>query len=57
MEDTEAEFGRPLAEAEQQAILKRRGNPVLLAARYRQDRRSVAFGPQLNRPGSFSVLH
>jgi hypothetical protein len=53
MEDKEAELSRPLAEAEQQAILKRRGNPVLLAARYRQDHRSVAFGPQLIGPVLF----
>ena len=53
MEDEEAALGRPLAEAEQQAILKRRGNPVLLAARYRQDHRSVAFGPQLIGPVLF----
>jgi hypothetical protein len=53
MEDKEAELRRPLTEAEQQAILKRRGNPVLLAARYRQDHRSVAFGPQLIGPVLF----
>ena len=53
MEDKEAELRRPLTEAEQQAILKRRGNPALLAARFRQDHRSVAFGPQLIGPVLF----
>jgi hypothetical protein len=53
MEDKEAELRRPLAEAEQQAILKRRGNPAFLAARFRQDHRSVAFGPQLIGPVLF----
>jgi hypothetical protein len=53
MEDKEAELHRALTEAEQQAILKRRGNPVVLAARYRQDHRSVAFGPQLIGPVLF----
>ena len=53
MEDKEAELRRPLTEAEQQAILKRRGNPAFLAARFRQDHRSVAFGPQLIGPVLF----
>lgn len=53
MEDKEAELRRPLTEDEQQAILKRHGNPALLAARFRQDHRSVAFGPQLIGPVLF----
>ena len=53
MEDKEAELRRPLTEAEQQAILKRRGNPAFLAARFRQDHRSVAFGAQLIGPVLF----
>ena len=32
MEDKEAELRRPLTEAEQQAILKRRGNPATARA-------------------------
>jgi len=50
VEDKESELGRALTEAEQQAVLKQRGNPLLLAARYRQDHRTVAFGRQLIGP-------
>jgi len=50
MEDKQSELGRPLTEAEQQALLKQRGNPLLLAARYHQDDRRVAFGRQLIGP-------
>jgi hypothetical protein len=53
MEDKETQLRRPLTEPEHQAILKRRGNPALLAARFRQDHRSVAFGPQLIGPVLF----
>ena len=47
MEDKQSELGRALTEEEQQALLKQRGNPLLLAARYRQDHRSLAIGRQL----------
>src|SRR5215471_17625660 len=50
MEDKQSELGRPLTEAEQQALLKQRGNPLLLAARYHQDDRRVAFGRELIGP-------
>ncbi|HKW31554.1 MAG TPA: hypothetical protein VJN92_01015 [Candidatus Acidoferrum sp.] len=50
MEDKQGELGRPLTEAEQQALLRERGNPLLLAARYHQDDRRVAFGRQLIGP-------
>ncbi len=53
MEDKEAELRRPLTPAEQEAILKQHGNPLVLAGRYRQDHRSVAFGPQLIGPVVF----
>ena len=53
MEEREEGLGRPLTEAEQQSVLKQRGNPLLLAASYRQDRRSVAFGKQLIGPVLF----
>src|ERR1700692_2777164 len=46
IEDKEAELGRPLNEAEQEAILKKQGHPLLVAGRYRQDQRSLAFGRQ-----------
>lgn len=53
MEEREEGLGRPLTEAEQQSVLKQRGNPLLLAASYRQDRRTVAFGRQLIGPVLF----
>lgn len=53
MEDKQNELGRALTEEEQQALLKQRGNPLLLAARYRQDHRSLAIGRQLIGPVLF----
>jgi hypothetical protein len=53
MEEKEGELARPLTEAEQEAILKQRGNPIRLAARYRQDHRTLAFGRQLIGPELF----
>lgn len=50
MEDKQSELGRPLTEQEVDALLRQRGNPLLLAARYRQDHRSVAFGRQIVGP-------
>lgn len=49
-EDKEAELGRPLQEEEEIAILKQVGPPPLVAARYRQDQGTVAFGRQLIGP-------
>ena len=46
IEDKESELGRPLNEAEVRAILKQLGHPLVVASRYRQDQRSVAFGRQ-----------
>jgi hypothetical protein len=53
MEDKERELGRALSDPEQMAMLKARGNPFALAARYRQDDRSVAFGKRLIGPVLF----
>lgn len=50
MEDKEAELGRPLTEAEIEALLKGHGHPLVVAGRYRQDERSFAFGKQLIGP-------
>jgi len=44
IEDREAAVGRPLSESE--AVLKQHGHPLLVAGRYRQDHRTVAFGHQ-----------
>ena len=53
MEEKENELARLLSEVEQEAILKQRGNPIRLAARYRQDHRTLAFGRQLIGPELF----
>ena len=53
IEDEEETLGRPLAEDEEAAILKRFGNPMVVAARYRGDSRSVSFGRQLIGPELF----
>jgi len=53
IEDMEAQLGRPLRETEQEAIVKRHGNPLLVAGRYRQDQNSVAFGRQWIGPELF----
>jgi hypothetical protein len=55
MEDKEMELGRPLTEAEQEAVVKRHGNPLLVAGRYRHDQRSVAFGRQWIGPELFPL--
>lgn len=41
MEDREAELGRSLNEAEQEAMLKQMGHPLLLAARYAPQRQLI----------------
>jgi hypothetical protein len=53
VEDKESELGRPLADAEIEAILKQHGHPMIVAGRYRQDQRSVAFGRQIIGPVIF----
>jgi hypothetical protein len=53
IEEREAELGRPLTEVEQEALLKKRGNPVLLASRYREGHGTLAFGRQLIGPALF----
>lgn len=53
VEEKEAEQGRSLNESELQAILKRVGHPLVVASRYRQDNRSVAFGRQFIGPVLF----
>jgi hypothetical protein len=53
IEDQEAGLGRQLTEAEVEAILKQHGHPLVVAGRYRQDQRSVAFGKQFIGPVLF----
>ena len=45
MEEREAELGRPLAEAEQEEVIKQHGHPIVVAARY--GRRQYLIGPGL----------
>src|SRR5215475_15534214 len=53
MEDKESELSRPLTEAEQLELLKRRGTPLHVAAGYSQNKGTLAFGPQLIGPVLF----
>jgi hypothetical protein len=53
IEEKESKLGRPLGEAEQIEILKRRGNPLQVAAGYIENRGVLAFGPQLIGPVLF----
>jgi hypothetical protein len=52
-EDKEAELGRPLNEAERETIIKQHGNPAFVAAGFRQDQRTLAFGQVLIGPAVF----
>jgi hypothetical protein len=47
MDDREAELGRPLTEAEQDAILQQHGHPMIVASRYQTRQGSLVFGRQL----------
>jgi hypothetical protein len=53
MEERESELGRPLTTADEEALLKQHGHPLLVAGRYRADQRTVAFGRQLIGPALF----
>jgi len=53
IEDKENELGRSLRDEEIEEILKQHGHPMVVASRYRQDKRSVAFGPELIGPVVF----
>ena len=53
MDDKQTALGRSLTPAEQEAILRQHGNPLLLAARFRQDHRAVSFGRQLIGPSLY----
>ncbi len=55
MEDKEAELGRPLTEAEQEAILKGYGNPLVVASRYRSETGGLTFGRELISPALFPL--
>ena len=50
IDDRAAELGRPLNDGEIAAILRKNGSPILVAARYQQEHRTVTFGRQLIGP-------
>lgn len=47
MDEREAELGRPLNEADREAILARHGSPMAVAGRYRRHERRLAVGIEL----------
>ena len=53
IEDKEEELGRPLQDAEVEELLKQHGHPMVVASRYNQEKRIVAFGPELIGPVVF----
>jgi hypothetical protein len=55
LDDEEELLDRPLTEVEQEALLTRHGNPLLVAERYGAPRRTVALGWQLIGPELFPL--
>lgn len=53
IEEKEAQLGRPVTQEEVKELLKRHGNPLVVASRYRQDQRSLSFGKQWIGPTLF----
>jgi len=53
IEEQEAQLGRSLSDPEVEALLRQRGNPLVLASRYRQDNRSLSLGRQIIGPTFF----
>ena len=53
MDDQEAELGRPLTEAEQEAIFRQLGHPMVVAGRYQPNQVGLAFGRKLISPALF----
>src|SRR5215467_13338695 len=53
MDEKESELGRSLNDTEQLELLKRRGNPMQVAAGYTQNKGTLAFGPQIIGPVLF----
>jgi len=55
MDDQAEAAGRPLTEAEQEAVLKQMGNPAVVAGRYQTDPKRLAFGRELIGPALFPI--
>jgi hypothetical protein len=53
MDDRAAELGRPLTEAEQEAIFRQLGHPLIVAGRYQPNQVGLAFGRQMIGPALF----
>ena len=53
MEARQAELGRPLTDLEQSAVLMMHGDPMMVARRYRPNRRSLSLGWELIGPELF----
>ena len=53
IEDQESSLGRPLTDAEVDAMLKQHGHPLIVAARYHQEQRSLSFGREIIGPVLF----
>jgi hypothetical protein len=53
IEDRESELDRPLTDTEVKSILNQHGHPLVVAARYRQDNRSLSFGREIIGPALF----
>jgi hypothetical protein len=53
MEARQAELGRPLTDVEQYAVLMMHGDPMMVARRYRPNRRSLSLGWELIGPELF----
>ena len=50
VEETECGLGRPLTTSEQEAIVGQLDPPLVIAARYQRDHRTLAFGPGVRQP-------
>jgi hypothetical protein len=55
MEAQEEKLGRPLTDAEQETVLKKMGNPTLVAGRYNPNNLSLSFGRQIIGPELFPL--
>lgn len=55
MESRQAELRRPLRDEEQMAVLKQYGDPMVVARRYHQNRRSLSIGWELVGPELFPM--
>jgi hypothetical protein len=53
IEDQESSLGRPLTDAELDAMLKKHGHPLIVAARYHLEQRSLSFGREIVGPVLF----